>query len=91
MNKYQTKEQEKMAAHWKEWDLVKITRGDLLYTDNYSLSKLIQFGTDAEKSCAGSEWERRTGKPFPYHPSYENDSYLTAHGNMVKEESDEKP
>jgi len=54
---------------------VKLERGDLEYADTYFLSKLILYGNKNEKLVANAEWKRRTGKKFPYHPSFEGDRY----------------
>ena len=54
---------------------VELERGDIKYADTYFLAKLILYGNDNEKLFAGDEWRRRTGKDFPYHPSFEGDKY----------------
>jgi len=43
--------------------------------DTYTLAKFILQGNKSEKAAAQFEWEERTGKPFPYHPSYDDDIY----------------
>ena len=65
---------------------VELERGDIKYADTYFLAKLVLYGNDNEKLVAGDEWRRRTGKDFPYHPSFEDDKYpmenLKEHGGQ---------
>ncbi len=55
--------------------VVELERGELEYADTYFLAKLIMWGNDNEKLVAGEEWNKRTGKDFPYHPSFEGEKY----------------
>ncbi len=52
-----------------------MNKGDLEFTDNHHLAKLIQYGNDNDKEIASEEWVHRFRKPYPYHPSYENERY----------------
>lgn len=61
----------------REINIVKLTRGDLVYADIHFLAKLIQYGQADEKEAAEFEWEKRIGKPFPYHPSYDDDTWMS--------------
>lgn len=49
--------------------------GDLEFADTHYLAKLIQFGTKGDRKVASAEWHKRLGRPFPYHPSHENERY----------------
>ena len=55
--------------------MVELERGEMKYADTYFLAKLIMYGNENEKLVAGDEWEKRTGKPFPYHPSFKRNRY----------------
>ena len=48
---------------------------DFPCVDTYTLANFILHGNKNEKSAAQFEWEKRIGKPFPYHPSYDDDIY----------------
>ena len=63
----------KERKQMKRWE--HISKLDLPCADTYTLAKFIQYGNKYEKESAMFEWKRRIGKPFPYHPSYENDTY----------------
>lgn len=39
------------------------------------LAEWIRRGDADEKRVANAEWVRRAGKPYPYHPSYDGDTY----------------
>ena len=54
---------------------VELERGDMEHADTYFLAKLILWGNENEKLVAGEEWKRRTGKDFPYHPSFKREKY----------------
>jgi len=54
---------------------VELERGDMEYADTYFLAKLILYGNKDEKLVANAEWKRRTGKKFPYHPSFQGNRY----------------
>ncbi len=56
---------------------VDLERGSLEFADTYFLAKLIIWGNENEKLVSGEEWKRRTGKAFPYHPSFTDDEYPT--------------
>jgi len=54
---------------------VELERGEMKYADTYFLAKLIMYGNENEKLVAGDEWKKRTGKDFPYHPSFKRNRY----------------
>jgi hypothetical protein len=45
--------------------------------DTYSLHTMICAAQKDSESAANAmqEWKRRFGKPYPYHPSYENEIF----------------
>lgn len=55
--------------------LVEPERGSLEFADTYFLAKLIMWGNENEKIVSSEEWKKRTGKPFPYHPSFRGGKY----------------
>ncbi|KKL63074.1 hypothetical protein LCGC14_2178770 [marine sediment metagenome] len=57
---------------------------DFSCADTYTLAKFILQGNKNEKGAAGFEWEERTGKPFPYHPSYDDDTYPVGYVKRVQ-------
>ena len=52
--------------------------------DTYTLAKFILQGNKNEKAAAQFEWEERTGKPFPYHPSYDDGTYPSDYVKKVQ-------
>ena len=64
--------------------ILRLSALDFPCADTYTLAKFILQGSKDEKESAQFEWEKRMGKPFPYHPSYENDTYPTGYVKKVQ-------
>jgi len=57
--------------------------GGLPGADTSILAYWITRGNKYERESANFEWERRVGKPFPYHPSYDDNTYPTDYVKKV--------
>jgi hypothetical protein len=47
----------------------------LQHSDTYSLAQFVRLPRLGQIEKAKAEWLRRFGKQYPYHPSYENNTY----------------
>ena len=56
-------------------DLKKSKSRPFYFVDYYSLNTIIKNPKDSDAKEAYKEWQLRTGYPYPYHPSYENNIY----------------
>lgn len=46
------------------------------YVDSHSLATWIGNPARYDQKGAAKEWEGRHGKPYPYHPSYDDNVYI---------------